>query len=35
MKWWMWASMGAAVAVGFALLMGKDDLMRFQRMHRM
>ena len=35
MKWWMWASMGAAAAVGIALVIGMDDIGRFQRMHRM
>ena len=35
MKWWMWASLGAVLVVAVALLIGKDDIMQFQRMHRM
>jgi hypothetical protein len=35
MKWWMWTSVVVAVVVGAALLIGKDDIARIQRMHRM
>ncbi len=35
MKWWMWVSIVAIIVVGLILLAGKDDIVRFQRMHRM
>ena len=35
MKWLMWALVAIAIAVGLALLAGKSDLRRFQRMRRM
>ena len=34
-KFWMLASVGATVAVCVALLAGKDDIIRFRRMHNM
>lgn len=34
-KFWMLASVGATVAVCAALLAGKDDILRFRRMHNM
>lgn len=34
-KFLMLASVGAAVAVCVALLAGKDDIIRFRRMHNM
>jgi hypothetical protein len=35
MKWLMWALVAVAIALGLALLAGKSDLRRFQRMRRM
>ncbi len=35
MKWWMWASLVAVLVVAAAVAVGKDDIMQFQRMHRM
>jgi hypothetical protein len=35
MKWLMWALVAVAIAIGLALLAGKSDLRRFQRMRRM
>lgn len=35
MKWLMWALLAVAIAIGLALLIGKSDLRRFQRMRRM
>jgi hypothetical protein len=35
MKWLMWALLAVAIAIGLALLAGKSDLRRFQRMRRM
>ena len=35
MKWWMWASAAAAIAVCVVLFAGKDDMRRFVRMRRM
>jgi len=35
MKWLMWALAVVAIAIGLALLAGKGDLRRFQRMRRM
>jgi hypothetical protein len=35
MKWLMWALVAVAIAIGLALLAGKADLQRFQRMRRM
>ena len=34
MKWLMWALAVVAIAIGLALLAGKGDLRRFQRMRR-
>jgi hypothetical protein len=35
MKWLMWALLAVAIAIGLALLAGKSDLRRYQRMRRM
>ena len=35
MKWLMWALLAVAIAIGLALLAGKSDLRRVQRMRRM
>lgn len=35
MKWWMWPSLAAVLAVAVALFVGKDDIVRVTRMHRM
>ncbi len=35
MKWWQWVSTAVVVAVGVALFMGKDDIIRYNRMRRM
>jgi len=35
MKWLMWALVAVAIALALALLAGKGDLRRFQRMRRM
>jgi hypothetical protein len=35
MKWLMWALVAVAIAIGLALLAGKSDLRRYQRMRRM
>jgi hypothetical protein len=35
MSWWKWALVGMAVVLGLAVLAGKDDILRFQRMHNM
>ena len=35
MKWWIWASVAAVIAIGLVLLAGKDDMRRFRRMRRM
>ena len=35
MKWLIWALLAVAIAVGLALLAGKSDFRRFQRMRRM
>ena len=35
MKWLMWALVAVVIAIGLALLAGKGDLQRFQRMRRM
>jgi len=35
MKWLIWALLAVALAVGVALLAGKGDIRRFQRMKRM
>lgn len=35
MKWWMWATVVAAVVVGVAVVNGKNDIARSQRTHRM
>jgi|GEM_PF-1361879 hypothetical protein len=35
MKWLMWVLAAVAIAIGLALLAGKSDLRRFQRMRRM
>ena len=35
MKWLMWAQLAVAIAIGLALLAGKSDFRRFQRMRRM
>jgi hypothetical protein len=35
MKWLMWALLAVALAIGLALLAGKSDFRRFQRMRRM
>lgn len=35
MKRLMWALLAVAIAIGLALLAGKSDLRRFQRMRRM
>jgi hypothetical protein len=35
MKWLMWVLLAVAIAIGLALLAGKSDLRRFQRMRRM
>jgi hypothetical protein len=35
MKWLMWALLAVVIAIGLALLAGKSDLRRFQRMRRM
>ncbi len=35
MKWWMWMSLGAVLVVAAAIVVGKNDIMQFQRMHRM
>jgi hypothetical protein len=35
MKWWVWVSAAAAVTIGVILLIGKDDMIRYRRMHRM
>jgi hypothetical protein len=35
MKWRLWVSTAVAVALGIALLMGKDDIIRYNRMRRM
>jgi hypothetical protein len=35
MKWLMWALVAVAIAIGLALLAGKNDMRRYQRMRRM
>jgi hypothetical protein len=35
MKWLMWALLAVGIAIGLALLAGKSDFRRFQRMRRM
>ena len=35
MKWVIWALLAVAIAIGLALLAGKSDVRRFQRMRRM
>jgi hypothetical protein len=35
MKWLMWALLTVAIAIGLALLAGKNDIGRYQRMRRM
>lgn len=35
MKWLMWVLVAVVLAIGLALIAGKDDLRRFQRMRRM
>jgi hypothetical protein len=35
MKWLMWALLAVVIAIGLALLAGKSDFRRFQRMRRM
>ena len=35
MKWLMWALLAVAIAIGLALLAGKIDIRRYQRMRRM
>jgi hypothetical protein len=35
MKWLMWALLAVAIAIGLALLAGKSDIRRYQRMRRM
>jgi hypothetical protein len=35
MSWWKWVLVATAVALGLAVLAGKDDIIRVQRMHNM
>lgn len=35
MSWWKWALVAMTVALGLAVLAGKDDILRVQRMHSM
>lgn len=35
MSFWKWACAAGVVTVGAILLVGKDDMIRYRRMHRM